>query len=395
MNQYPGYGYYGQPMHHQQYPHQPGPMQMQPGIQPGPHGYPPFYPPHPSQQIPPGQGPMPVPSYDAEAYTNPQSIPSSSNHLRKSKRASAPAASASQPQPLKSAMKQPKVTATPVVSSMEFPQAAYSGYPLTRPRTNSVGHHNGDARRRANSNAPSYHDHSGIDPPFQAVHMFISFHGQNEIRLENVTELAMKELREKIWCLWPDGADAQMLSPDECVVRFRNQPWDISGPNYLTAIRMLQELFTLCCRRGYVFQTAINTGHQQVPRLIFQVENPDLSSQFFLAYFSSSGRRLTIINAPSNVELGLNAQLKAALPRKIDTQPVMHPGSTDNIRYYEIKRGVNPSVAPSVFLAHILKILTTLGFELNFSIALQKRQSLGLRSTTQEVLVFKGAPISG
>jgi hypothetical protein len=63
--------------------------------------------------------------------------------------------------------------------------------------------------------------------------MFISFSGYNELRLENITELALKELREKIWPIWEDGVDSQPVGAHECVVKFRNQPWDMSGPQTL------------------------------------------------------------------------------------------------------------------------------------------------------------------
>jgi len=248
MNGYPSYGYYGQPMYPQQQPMHPAHMHMQQG----PPGYPPFYPTHPSQQVPPA--PIPVP-YDPEAYAN---NPSSSNTKKKSRRSSAPTGSNSAAQPLKSALKKTAaaITATPMVNSMEFPQPGhgYNDYALTRQRTNSIGHLNGgEPRRRVSSNPYSNH-HGGIDPPFQPsmslhsiiltqpvndnysleVHLFFSFIGSNEIKLENVTEFAMNELREKIWPLWPDGVESQPTSSSECSVKFRNQPWDMSGPNYLT-----------------------------------------------------------------------------------------------------------------------------------------------------------------
>jgi hypothetical protein len=63
--------------------------------------------------------------------------------------------------------------------------------------------------------------------------MFISFDGLNALKLENITELALRELRERIWRMWPDGVESQPASPSEVLVKFRNQPWDMSGPNHL------------------------------------------------------------------------------------------------------------------------------------------------------------------
>lgn len=176
MNGYPQYGHYGQPPINQSMYYQ-GPMQAPPG----PHGYPQFYPPHPSQMQQPGgmqpgmqpgmqhsmQGgqPAPVPSFDAEAYANMQANAGGGTGSKKHKKRSA---SASASIPLKSAMKKnPQITATPLVNSMEFPQQYSNGFSLSRQRTNSFGRSNNpDARKRADSNVYSNHDHVQ-DPPFQ------------------------------------------------------------------------------------------------------------------------------------------------------------------------------------------------------------------------------------
>jgi hypothetical protein len=162
------------------------PMQQPMQVPPGPHGYPSFYPPHPSQiqQQPSGMQPgmqpvmqpgmqhnmqpgqhAPVPSFDAEAYANMQANPGGGSGSKKHKKRSA---SASASIPLKSAMKKnPQITATPLVSSMEFPQQYNNGFSLSRQRTNSFGRSNNpDARKRADSNVYSNHDHVQ-DPPFQ------------------------------------------------------------------------------------------------------------------------------------------------------------------------------------------------------------------------------------
>lgn len=139
---------------------------------------------------------------------------------------------------------------------------------------------------------------------------------------------------------------------------------------------------------------------------MFCVESPDPESHFFLAFFSSSGRRFTLVNPPSHIDLSLGAQLKASLPRKITTDHV----EQSNLRVIEVKRKIGnsgiyaslqmlptlklifilgPEVDYPLFLAHILKILNHLGFDLDATIPLPKRQSLGLRSS-QEIMVFKG-----
>ncbi|KAF6766050.1 hypothetical protein DFP72DRAFT_1057244 [Ephemerocybe angulata] len=374
MSHYP-YGYYGQPINPMYPPH--GPPMM------APQGYQPFYPqPHPSQNIAPG--PMPI-GFDAEAYGPGQDYQSPPPPVskKKSRRQSAPSGSAAQPPPLKSALKKStNITATPMAANaLEFPGYngqgyngnAASGYPLSRQRTNSFNRP-AQERRRAGSNAAYSQDH-GIDPPFQPLHMFVSFHGYNELHLENITEYALKELREIIWPLWDEGIEAQTVTTSECIVRFRNQPWNMAGPNFLMALGLIERLFTLCARRS-------------APRLIFGVEIPDNTSSFFLAFFNSSGSRFTLVNPPSHIDLSLGAQLKAALPRKIVTDHV----EQSNLRIIEVKRKPNSNgleVEHSLFLAHILKILNSLGFDLDASIPLLKRQN-AVMSKGQEILIFKG-----
>ncbi|KAF5317837.1 hypothetical protein D9611_014735 [Ephemerocybe angulata] len=225
--------------------------------------------------------------------------------------------------------------------------------------------------------------------------MFVSFHGYNELHLENITEYALKELREIIWPLWDEGIEAQTVTTSECIVRFRTSPGTWQGPTSSSsdpahtslALGLIERLFTLCARRGYVFQTAINIG-QSAPRLIFGVEIPDNTSLFFLAFFNSSGSRFTLVNPPSHIDLSLGAQLKAALPRKIVTDHV----EQSNLRIIEVKRKPNNNgleVEHSLFLAHILKILNSLGFDLDASIPLLKRQN-AVMSKGQEILIFKG-----
>ncbi len=61
--------------------------------------------------------------------------------------------------------------------------------------------------------------------------MIVSFHGYNELHIEHVLQLALDELRKIIWPLWPPGVDSDSVVGHTCIVRFRNAPWDMSGPN--------------------------------------------------------------------------------------------------------------------------------------------------------------------
>lgn len=339
-------------------------------------------------------------SYDADAYT--QEYQNSGSHSKKkSRRQSAPTSSAAQPPPLKSAMKKTTANAmaTPMVNSLEFPGygapqyggnniSAPSGYPLSRQRTNSLSRsHQDHQRRRTLSNAYSQQDHTK-EPEFTPLHMFMSFNGYNELHVENVSELGLSEMRQQIWSLWAEGIESQPVSEQGTIVKFRGHPWDMSGPNALMALQLIKSLFTLCYERGYVFQTAVNIG-QSTPRLVFQVSATDRACQFFMAYFTSSGRRLTLVNPPSNVDVSIGAYLKTALPRKISTEHV----EQSNLTIIEVKRKVGqsaPEVEYSLFLCHVLKAMDHLNCQLITSIPLSKKQSLGMRGS-QEVMVFKAA----
>jgi len=332
------------------------------------------------------QAPVVPQNYDQDPYMNGQNHASTSKSKKSSKRASAPV-------PSKSTKKMApiNVNATPMVATntLDFPQSQYGGYPMSRQRTTS-GPYPSD-RRRANSTAHSAIDHSVFDPHFTPMHLFVSFIGYNELRLENVSVTAMHDLRRLIWPKWPEG----LVEPDTLdqvqhisVAKFKGQPWDMGGPHFITAIKLLEEFITLFCRKGYRYQTSYNTA-QQVPRLVFRFEESDDRSHFFLACYSSNGRRLTIVNAPSSVDLALVAKLNDMMPRKllVDVATGVEPNVVRNI---ELKRGASPAVeiASSFFFAKVLKILHDLDYELDFSLALQRRQSLGMRGT-QEVLVFR------
>jgi hypothetical protein len=61
-------------------------------------------------------------------------------------------------------------------------------------------------------------------------HMFVTFKGDSELLLENTLEHARQEIEKKIFPLWPHGAETQFRGSD-WIVRFRNAPWNMSGPD--------------------------------------------------------------------------------------------------------------------------------------------------------------------
>lgn len=68
-------------------------------------------------------------------------------------------------------------------------------------------------------------------------HLFISFHGFNELQLGNISTLALKEMQETIWPLWPAGATSEVVNYT-AIVRFNDDPWDLAGPYTSTWVRL-------------------------------------------------------------------------------------------------------------------------------------------------------------
>jgi hypothetical protein len=61
--------------------------------------------------------------------------------------------------------------------------------------------------------------------------MMVSFHGYNELRIEHVMKKALDDLRNLIWPLWKDGIETDIVLNNTCIVKFKNNPWDMGGPN--------------------------------------------------------------------------------------------------------------------------------------------------------------------
>jgi hypothetical protein len=64
---------------------------------------------------------------------------------------------------------------------------------------------------------------------------------------------------------------------------------------------------------------------------------PDPNTEFFIAYFSQDGRRFTLVNPPTHIELSIGARLRSVLPNKILSDNVVE----DYTRVIEIKRKQN------------------------------------------------------
>ncbi|KAG6851072.1 hypothetical protein H0H93_002964 [Arthromyces matolae] len=339
---YGNYPYYAQQQYQQQpaynsYPI-PGPSNHYPS-----YNYPPYA---PHQEKEPPFIPPPPPGFQ-------QHTPRPKAHRR--------SATTSAAQPLKSAMK--KSTSVPPPTDGLSRQATYpAAYP------------NHATRQRLLSNNHGQYTTTHNPDDFRPLHMFVSFIGNNELRIENLMEPGLQELRATILPMWPPGIELDAQRGHDWTVKFRNNPWTLQGPNVPKAWAIIVQLFTLFARRFDV--------HSQVPRLVFEVTSEDRTSHFFLAYLERGGRRLTLVKPPPSVDETLGTQLKAVLPRKVHEEPL-----GDDLRILDVRA---PEVEPQFFLMHVLKVLAELNFNLATSLPLGRKGPLGLR-TGRELLVFRGS----
>jgi len=85
--------------------------------------------------------------------------------------------------------------------------------------------------------------------------MFVTFKGDSELLLENTLDYARQEIEKEIFPLWPHGVETQVRGFD-WIVRFRNAPWNMSGPDVAVAWKLIIALFTLFAVRGFSFMTS-------------------------------------------------------------------------------------------------------------------------------------------
>ncbi|KAJ6519802.1 hypothetical protein C8R45DRAFT_1066367 [Mycena sanguinolenta] len=278
---------------------------------------------------------------------------------------------ASTPLPLKSALKKPGgAGATPgPAAPMQLPESSFQ------------------VKRRTNSKIKHEHavpNHQTAEPMMMeepCYHMFVTFKGDSELLFENTLENARKEIERKIFPLWRHGVETQFRGAD-WILRFRNAPWNMNGPEVTVAWKLISALFTLFAERGFQFMASTKCTTTQ-PRLVFQSSQADRLSVFFLAYLSRGGRRISLIHPPYHIAAAFAARLRVFLPNKIDESH-----ETDTL-VVEIKREIGTTVKASHFLMQILKVLMELGFNLNATVPMARGGPLGLGSR-RELLVFKG-----
>ncbi|KAJ7357353.1 hypothetical protein DFH08DRAFT_689338 [Mycena albidolilacea] len=283
---------------------------------------------------------------------------------------------ASTPLPLKSALK--KTGAAGATPGPAIPmQLAEQGVLPRRPRNSKVKHDQFAATALPVQTVESL----AKEEPY---HMFVTFKGDSELLLENTLENARKEIERKIFPMWPHGVETQFRGSD-WILRFRNAPWNMNGPDVVVAWELISALFTLFTERGFKFMASTKCTTAQ-PRLIFQSTHADRSSAFFLAYLSRGGRRVSLIDPPHHIAAAFGPRLRAFLPNQVDVS------NDGNIHIVETKREIGTTVRAvkaSYFLMQILKVLMDMEFHLHATVPMARGGPLGLGSR-RELLVFKG-----
>ncbi|CCL99543.1 uncharacterized protein FIBRA_01561 [Fibroporia radiculosa] len=234
---------------------------------------------------------------------------------------------------------------------------------LTRPRSNSASH-------------------------FLPDHLFVSFIGSNELRVENICyQTTLDGLREAILPMWPQGVSFQDSRGHGWRVQFAGSPWTSTRTDAILAQRLICRLYMILAKQGYSYLTTVQTGYTpQPPRMIFVDSIPDLDVEVFLITFSRSKLRLRLLDAPPGIVQQLEASLRAVFPRKISS----HAEHEDGIHVIEVKReGIRPrDQDKNLFLACVLRLLNTVGFKLDGSIPLGKRGPFGF-GPRQEAWIFR------
>ncbi|KIJ21767.1 hypothetical protein PAXINDRAFT_5906 [Paxillus involutus ATCC 200175] len=326
--------------------------------QPQPVGLPPARPPATGRDTP-------------FAPTNPDLLDAGRPTTRLKRSSTARPKPLSEKPPLKSALKKnglkrsDSVTAVPLERTRTSSSARQRVTPMTRTRTNS-------------------------NPSFLPDHMFVSFHGTNELRLGNVAfQDTLDEIREHIMPMWPHGVSSQMTSNHSWRVTFSRNPWTATGSDAIIVQRMISELFIRLCRRGYQYLTSLSTGYPY-PQLVFRDVTEDSDSDFFVAYMSRSGHKMTLVRPPRRVGEQLGPRLRSAWPYKIAAQSA----SEDETYSVELKRNTfgAPELDKDVFASHALQEISLLGYRLEATVSLPRGGILAFGGK-KEIWVFRGVRI--
>jgi len=249
---------------------------------------------------------------------------------------------------------------------------------LQRSRTNSDPRHtlNPMTRTRTNSNAAK-------DIP---DHLFVSLLGTDHLRIENANLLLVNDLRQSLLTMWPPGVVSEGTRKDNMWrVNFAGNPWSSTGSDAIMVLRMITELFTRITL-GYDFMNTINTL-QTTPRLVFaETYDRGMYIKHFVAYFSRTGRKLTLVDPPQEIGEIIGSRLRTAWPHKISADRTPEDG------IYTVGLRATPfgsySLDKHLFMSYALQEIRSLGYQFVASVPLARRGPLGMGSR-REVLVFK------
>lgn len=225
------------------------------------------------------------------------------------------------------------------------------------------------------------------NPSYLPEHLFVSFHGTNELRMGNVAfQDTIEEIKENIIPMWPHGISTAIPVHHAFRILFNRNPWTASGSEGVIAQKMICELFTCLAHNGYQYRTSLSTGYSY-PQLVFQDSGPDEHCDFFAAHISRSGHRMTLVRPLRRVGEQIGPRLRAAWPFKIAGDRT----SEDEIYTIELKRTAigAPDLSKDVFAASALKEISTMGYRLEATVPLARTGMLGF-GNKKEVWIFRG-----
>jgi len=267
---------------------------------------------------------------------------------------------------LKSAMKKKKsfdrsvsITGVPL-SRSDSRQRVNS---LTRPRTNSL-------------------------PTFVPDHLFLSLHSVNELRIDHIAyQTTLDDLRESVLPMWPHGVSFEDSRGDNWRVRFAGSPWTSVGVDAILAQRLICRLFKVLARQGYSYLTTVQTAHApKPPRLIFVDTPPEPDVDIFMATFSQSKMRLSLLDSPPDLAAQLSQSMRSVFPRKVS----FHGANEDGVSIIEIKKeGFRSREADkNMVYGCMLRFFNSVGYKLDGSVPFGKKGPLGLGSR-REAWIFR------
>ncbi|KAJ3799935.1 hypothetical protein GGU11DRAFT_742983 [Lentinula aff. detonsa] len=224
----------------------------------------------------------------------------------------------------------------------------------------------------------------------ESVYMFVSFHGTNELRIENLAHKAMDEIRHEIFGMWPGGLILDELHNTQWRVRFHNAPWSLHGKDVQWTWRMLVRFFTLFEERGFSYNTTLDVGTSN-PRLHF-IASAQTICKFFLATITNGGRTFTLIDPPLDITRDLTSGLQSTLPGHTCRDNMDRVGET-SVRVVELRRYFNNSneITCNQFHCQMLRIIEHIGYTLCATLPMARKgplSALGI-GPKQELLVFK------